>query len=190
MSARILCLNAGSSSLKGALFDGDAPLLRVHVSGLPEAPQLAWILGDGDARTQALDGPLDAEAAARTLFDCVEDDGRLESVAAVAHRGADRRTAIRGVPKHSQRPVPGLCSRCIGAATSAARSMCNRRASSRWMPSADAARAPGPSARHAVSRPMHRSADPGGDRATSGARPPVIAAVADERARANALCTR
>lgn len=95
MSARILCLNAGSSSLKGALFDGDAPLLRVHVSGLPEAPQLAWIPGDGDARTQALDGPLDAEAAARTLFDCVEDDGRLESVAAVAHRivhGGDRFT--------------------------------------------------------------------------------------------------
>lgn len=86
MSARILCLNAGSSSLKGALFDGDAPVLRLHVSGLPAAPRLAWTPARGDAHTQALDGPLDAAAAARAVLDRLDADGLLDRIDAVAHR--------------------------------------------------------------------------------------------------------
>lgn len=86
MSARILCLNAGSSSLKFALFEDGGALLRGHVSGLPGAPRLAWVPAQGDALRAELAGPMDATAAAHAMLDRLQAAGLLDDVAAVAHR--------------------------------------------------------------------------------------------------------
>lgn len=86
MTSRVLCLNAGSSSLKFALFEGDAAVLRGQVSGLPASPRLAWMPAGADPRREALPGSMDASAAAQAMFDRLQAHGLLGGVATVAHR--------------------------------------------------------------------------------------------------------
>lgn len=86
MSESILCLNAGSSSLKFALFDDGIATLRGQVSGLPDAPRMAWTPVHGDAVHAEWPGPMDATSAAHVMFDRLRAGNLLDGVVAVAHR--------------------------------------------------------------------------------------------------------
>ena len=95
MSGAVLTLNAGSSSLKFALFQGERAVLRGAFDAIDKAPKAIVKGADGEA----LDGPAvegtGHEAVVPALFEWVE--GRLGGVAlaAVGHRivhGGDRFT--------------------------------------------------------------------------------------------------
>lgn len=86
MKPRVLCLNAGSSSLKFALFEGSLQLLKGSVAGLPDAPRLLRDDARGAVEPALLQGPMEAHAAADVVLACLADEGLLDTLDAVAHR--------------------------------------------------------------------------------------------------------
>lgn len=90
MTGRLLVLNAGSSSLKFALFEQGAPPVRVaagNLSRLGSVPSLKLAVGDETTLPRsAADGPIDLRAAAALVFDELGALGLLDGLAAVGHR--------------------------------------------------------------------------------------------------------
>lgn len=86
MSVSVLAINAGSSSLKAAIFSGDGRrLLDVRLTGLYGSPRLST---DGSERTPEprIDGP--AAALAVLFAEIASHDAILSGVGAIAHRVA------------------------------------------------------------------------------------------------------
>ncbi|MCL6250287.1 acetate/propionate family kinase [Altererythrobacter sp. KTW20L] len=91
MSDRLLVLNAGSSSLKFALFDGGgasmARLAEGSLARMGSAPHLSLRVNGTSVETRAVTrGPVDLPAAATLVFDELDRLGLLEGIAAVGHR--------------------------------------------------------------------------------------------------------
>lgn len=90
MSDRLLVLNAGSSSLKFALFDGGAVLKMLATGGVSRigtGPVLSLgMAGEPTAMRPVGTGPVDLPAAATLVFDELERLGLLEGIVAVGHR--------------------------------------------------------------------------------------------------------
>ncbi len=90
MNARLLVLNAGSSSLKFALYDHNSqPVRRVAgtLSRFGSAPWLTLKIGDAPAQSRAAAPyPVDLRSAAAVVFDELAAQGLLDGVAAVGHR--------------------------------------------------------------------------------------------------------
>ena len=87
--AFVLAINAGSSSIRFALYDVTEPPLRrmrgkIEQIGLP-GTTLAIDGPAGSAQRRAIDGR-DHSSAASTLIDWLEEEGLLSSVKAVGHR--------------------------------------------------------------------------------------------------------
>lgn len=90
MTGRLLVLNAGSSSLKFALYDQGSPPVK-HASGnlsrIGAAPWLALNIGDAPRQERAAaDGPVDLGTAASLVFDELDRQGLLDDIIAVGHR--------------------------------------------------------------------------------------------------------
>jgi acetate kinase len=83
----VLVLNAGSSSLKFALIEGDGLTRRLSgkIDGLPERPQFK-AKGPGIAHDLALPVGLSAEGALDALFDWLSAHALLAGIRAVGHR--------------------------------------------------------------------------------------------------------
>jgi acetate kinase len=99
MTKAFLALNAGSSSIKFALFEEGAALKR-HVSGALDRigagdATLTFSQGGDGASTEQL-GQLDRKAASRHLAGWIDTHFGLASIAAVGHR------LVHGGPHHSQ----------------------------------------------------------------------------------------
>ncbi|MFD2239124.1 acetate/propionate family kinase [Aureimonas populi] len=88
MSDSILVLNAGSSSLKFAVYERDLrPALKGAISGLGHAPRLAVRPSSWSPREEALRaGPMEMREAVSTVFDALAGEGLLAGVCAVGHR--------------------------------------------------------------------------------------------------------
>lgn len=90
MTRRLLVLNAGSSSLKFALFDSGSGPVGVAAGNLSRIGTVPWLkLRIGKTVTQeraAADGPIDLRAAAALVFDALEAEGLLDGISAVGHR--------------------------------------------------------------------------------------------------------
>jgi len=89
MSAAILAVNAGSSSLKFALFAGDstACLARGEVAGLHgPAPRLTTQRAGQAPESQALGGSADAESALRGMLDWLDAHFPHVPLCAIGHR--------------------------------------------------------------------------------------------------------
>lgn len=90
MTRRLLVLNAGSSSLKFALFDSGSGPVRVAAGNLSRIGSVPWLkLRIENTVTQeraAADGPIDLRAAAALVFDALEAEGLLDGISAVGHR--------------------------------------------------------------------------------------------------------
>lgn len=89
MTGRLLVLNAGSSSLKFAVYGDTAPMLR-HAAGnlsrIGAAPVLKLTAGDAPAQVRDIGQPLDLPAAAAMVFDELASFGLLDDIVAVGHR--------------------------------------------------------------------------------------------------------
>ena len=84
-----LVLNAGSSSLKFALYaDAGAELVRGAVSGIGHRPRLRIRTADGQADEETLgSGPIDMDAAAALVFDRLDSGPHgKQGISAVGHR--------------------------------------------------------------------------------------------------------
>ena len=84
-----LVLNAGSSSLKFALYaDGGAELMRGAISGIGHRPRLRIRRADGQADEETLgSGPIDMDAAAALVFDRLDSGPHgKQGISAVGHR--------------------------------------------------------------------------------------------------------
>src|SRR5438094_536204 len=95
----VLTLNAGSSSLKFAVFATGHPPRRLLSGaasrlGLPGAT-LTFSAGLAPAVTRALDAP-DHERALTAVLDCLEPAHGLSSLAAAGHR------LVHGGPRHDR----------------------------------------------------------------------------------------
>ncbi|GGB76082.1 acetate/propionate family kinase [Blastomonas aquatica] len=90
MTGRLLVLNAGSSSLKFALFDQGAQPVRVAAGNLSRIGSAPWItLRIGDEVTQdrsAAEGRIDLRTAAALVFDALDAEGLFGRICAVGHR--------------------------------------------------------------------------------------------------------
>lgn len=88
MSRNILTLNAGSSSLKFALYADDGErLMRGQVKGLPDNGRLEITDTTGRGAGASGDRPITSlGAAVETVLDVLAHAGRLDSVGAVGHR--------------------------------------------------------------------------------------------------------
>jgi len=90
MSDALLTLNAGSSSLKFAIYERRpelAMLLKGGVSNLAREPRFKIRGGAGpDAERELGPGPMEADAAARVVFAELERLGLLRRVTVVGHR--------------------------------------------------------------------------------------------------------
>ena len=90
MTDALLVLNAGSSSLKFAVFERSAelPLLaKGGVSSLPDKPFLkVWSAGAGKVERALGSGPLDVRAAVGRVVDEIRSDDYFAGIAAVGHR--------------------------------------------------------------------------------------------------------
>lgn len=89
MTPRLLCLNAGSSSLKFALIDDDErlePKLRGAITDLGAHPQLTVVDEHGRDDRALGDRGLTTPDAAKRLFDELERRDLLASITAVGHR--------------------------------------------------------------------------------------------------------
>jgi len=90
MTDRLLALNAGSSSLKFALYDRGTPPVR-HATGnlsrIGASPWLEISVGEAPplARSAALH-PVELDAAAALVFDELDRLGLLDGISAVGHR--------------------------------------------------------------------------------------------------------
>jgi acetate kinase len=122
--AFVLAINAGSSSIRFALYDVTEPPLRrmrgkIERIGLP-GTTLAIDGPAGSAQRRAIDGR-DHSSAASTLIDWLEEEGLLSSVKAVGHRvvhGGSRYSAparvddelvqaLHGISAYSPEHLPG-----------------------------------------------------------------------------------
>src|ERR1035437_8469175 len=97
---RILTINGGSSSIKFALFEAGAPLLRIMEGGierirLPEAALRVKGLSEEDNFSRSVAAP-DHTAAAGALMDWIEERLGRVALTAVGHR------VVHGGPKHSK----------------------------------------------------------------------------------------
>jgi acetate kinase len=90
MTGRLLVLNAGSSSLKFALFDPGSRPVRLAAGNLSRIGSVPWLklsIGDKVAQERAgAQGPIDLRAAAALVFDALTAEGLLEGIGAVGHR--------------------------------------------------------------------------------------------------------
>ncbi|WP_338240440.1 acetate/propionate family kinase [Aurantiacibacter hainanensis] len=90
MTSRFLVINAGSSSLKFALYKGRARpelLASGNLSRIGTTPQFSLQLtGAPDQIRAAVPGPIDLPTAANFVFDELDRLGLLADVAAVGHR--------------------------------------------------------------------------------------------------------
>lgn len=90
MSGRLLVLNAGSSSLKFALYDrGPLPVRKANgaLARIGSTPWLSLRIGDAAAVGRAAAAhPVDLATAAALVFDELAGLGLLEGIAAVGHR--------------------------------------------------------------------------------------------------------
>jgi len=90
MTGRLLVLNAGSSSLKFALYDRAEPLVRLavgSVSRIGSTPRLKLQVGNAPAQARsAANGPVDLQAAAALIFHELDGLGLLKGITAVGHR--------------------------------------------------------------------------------------------------------
>ncbi|WP_373487900.1 acetate/propionate family kinase [Blastomonas sp.] len=90
MTGQMLVLNAGSSSLKFALFDPGTRPARIaagNLSRIGSAPWLKLRIGDTTTETRAAaDGPIDLRVAAALVFDALYAKGLLDGISAVGHR--------------------------------------------------------------------------------------------------------
>lgn len=90
MTGRLLVLNAGSSSLKFAVFDHGVEPVRVAAGNLSRMGSAPWLRLKIGAKTgqdrAAADGPLDLRSAASLVFDVLADEGLLNDISAVGHR--------------------------------------------------------------------------------------------------------
>lgn len=98
MSDLLLVLNAGSSSLKFALYDRFLDLhLKGGISGLSSRPRLKIREAGGAAEQAELGGePMEMKDAVARVFEALEERGVLRAVVAVGHRivhGGERWTA-------------------------------------------------------------------------------------------------
>lgn len=85
MSPRLLVLNAGSSSLKFAVFESDARLASGNLSRIGTEPRLALRLGSAPPETRPV-AAADLPAAAAHVLDTLAAERLLEGVVAVGHR--------------------------------------------------------------------------------------------------------
>jgi len=90
MTGQMLVLNAGSSSLKFALFDPGSGPVRVaagNLSRICSAPWLKLRIGDKVPQARAVaDSPIDLRAAAALVFDALKAERLLDGISAVGHR--------------------------------------------------------------------------------------------------------
>lgn len=90
MTGRLLVLNAGSSSLKFAVFDQGAQPARVaagNLSRIGSAPQLKLAIAGRSAQDRTVaPGPVDVRTAAGLVFDALQAEGLLDNITAVGHR--------------------------------------------------------------------------------------------------------
>lgn len=90
MTGRLLVLNAGSSSLKFALYDKSVGMQRVasgSLSQIGSAPSFRLQIGnDAAAPCPSPDGPIDLRAASTLVFDELKARGLLQAITAVGHR--------------------------------------------------------------------------------------------------------
>lgn len=90
MTGQVLALNAGSSSLKFALYDGSSPLNILaagSVARIGTAPVLALkVTGEPAEIREAHEGPIDLRAAAGLVFGALDRLGLLGKISAVGHR--------------------------------------------------------------------------------------------------------
>lgn len=84
----ILVLNAGSSSLKFAVYTQDLHLrLKGAITGLGHAPRLTIRHKDGRRENETLsEGAMAMDAAVSRVFTALQGDGLLEGVSAIGHR--------------------------------------------------------------------------------------------------------
>ncbi|TVS15868.1 MAG: acetate/propionate family kinase [Gammaproteobacteria bacterium] len=94
--ALILTVNAGSSSLRFALYEGDtrpAALLRGRVEGLGGSDPRAHLTPERDFAALSMAGVVDHHSAIRALCDWLTENSLQHRIGAVAHRivhGGDR----------------------------------------------------------------------------------------------------
>ena len=81
-----LVINCGSSSLKFAVFAGNAPVLRGSVEGLSDRPELRWKTAAGETLREALAAGCSHEAAVEEVLGRLSGADGVESIDAVGHR--------------------------------------------------------------------------------------------------------
>lgn len=90
MTQRLLVLNAGSSSLKFALYDSTSAPVRRAAGSIARIASVPWLTlrvgGDTQFAGAAATHPVDLRAAAALLFDALAARGLLGDIAAVGHR--------------------------------------------------------------------------------------------------------
>lgn len=90
MADRVVTLNAGSSSVKFALFAADADWPRLIASGAVEGlgakPRFRAAIVDGDASDKPLAAKLTHKQAIAAIFEWIEDAYPLVAVSAIGHR--------------------------------------------------------------------------------------------------------
>ena len=90
MTGRLLVLNAGSSSLKFAVFESGVDPVRIasgNLSRIGSEPRLRLTTGDtATIERAAADRPIDLPTAATFVFDALENEGLLDGICAVGHR--------------------------------------------------------------------------------------------------------
>jgi acetate kinase len=89
MTGRLLVLNAGSSSLKFAVYGDTSPLIRHAVGNLSRigsAPLLKLKVEGAPAQVRAVGRPLDLPAALALVFDELGAFGHLDGITRVGHR--------------------------------------------------------------------------------------------------------
>jgi acetate kinase len=90
MADRVVTLNAGSSSVKFALFAADADWPRLIVSGEVEGlgakPRFRAAIVDGDASDRRLAAKLTHKQAIATIFEWIEDAYPAAAISAIGHR--------------------------------------------------------------------------------------------------------
>ena len=86
LPATTLVINAGSSSIKAAVYDDAGPSLTAHVDIRDDAARLVIRPRDGDERTEQVAGPCSWQAALDLLFDRVLSMAAPAGITAVGHR--------------------------------------------------------------------------------------------------------
>lgn len=82
----VLVLNAGSSSLKFALYDATGRCLHGQLQGMLSTPSLRVYAGDVPIATQRWDAPISADSALDCVLDGLQSWAPEHSLGAVGHR--------------------------------------------------------------------------------------------------------